>query len=154
MKKIIVLCAFAWFAAIATQAKGYAYIVFQQSSGAVQAVESDGLKITFQNGNLIATPKTGEQLSLSLADLSTMRFADEDVTAIGSPAAESGVSVSGSSIVVSLNANSWARVFTPAGVAVAQFGTAGAADTFATQALKGGVYIVKTNNTTTKILVK
>ena len=83
-----------------------------------------------------------------------MRFADEDVTAIGSLAAESGVSVSGSSIVVSLNANSWARVFTPAGVAVAQFVTADAADTFATQALKGGVYIVKTNNTTTKILVK
>ncbi len=154
MKKIIVLCAFAWMAAIATQAKSYAYILFQQSSGAMQAVEADGLRITFQDGNLIATPKTGEELSLSLASLSTMRFADEDEAAIGSVAAETGVGVSGNSIVVSLNANSWVRVFTSAGVTVAQFSTAGKANTFATQALKGGVYIVKTNNTTTKILVK
>ena len=154
MKKVFFLFALAWFTATTIKAEDYGYIVFQQSSGTEQSVDAMGLKITFLNGQLIATPKTGDPLSLSLADMAAMRFSVNGATAIRGISAAAGVSVNDGSIVVSLGANSWAKVFTPSGVAVAQFSTADTGRTFATRALQGGVYIVKTNNTTTKILIK
>ncbi len=154
MKKVFFLFALAWLTATAVQAENYGYIVFRQSSGAVQAVDAMGLKITFADGQLTATPKTGEAIRLSLADLAAMCFSTESTTDIRGLATETGVSVRDGSITVTLGAHSRASVFTPSGVTVAQFSTASSGNTFATRILPGGIYIVKTNNTTTKILVK
>lgn len=154
MKKVVFLFALAWLAVIATKAENYGYIVFQQNSGAVQTVDAMGLKITFSDGQLIATPTTGKPVCLSLADMAAMRFATESVTGISSIGTEAGVSVRDGSIAVALDANSRASIVTPSGVTVAQFSTAGTVSTFATKTLPGGIYIVKTNKTTTKILVR
>lgn len=154
MKKVFFLFALAWLTAMTAQAESYGYIVFRQNSGAVQTVDAMGLKITFADGQLTATPKTGGAVRLSLADLAAMCFSTESTTGIDGTTTETGVSVRGGSISVTLGANSRASVFTPSGVAVAQFSTAGSGNTFATRTLPGGIYIVKTNSTTTKILVK
>lgn len=154
MKKPLIIFALAWLTAATCRADDYGYVVFQQSSGTLQSVDAQGLKITFRDGQLIATPKTGEPLAISLEDMAAMRFSTEAATGISSATAESGISMQGRAIVIALPSRNRATVATPSGVVVAQYATAESAATFATQPLASGVYIVKTNNTTTKILVR
>lgn len=154
MKKLFILLALAWTTSTACRAESYDYVVFQQSSGTLQSVDAMGLKIVFRDGQLVATPKTGEPLSISLEDMAAMRFSTEAVTGIGTVEAQAGISVQGRALLLALPSHSHAVVATPSGIVVAQHSTADTAETFATQPLASGVYIVKTNNTTTKILVR
>lgn len=154
MKKLFILFALACTATTAALAEGYDYMVFRQSSGAMQSVDAMGLKIVFHDGQLIATPKSGEPLSIGLEEMAAMRFSTEAVTGIGSVKQQTSLSVQGRILVMALPSRCHAVVATPSGIVVAQHYTAGKAETFATRPLASGVYIVKTNNTTTKILVK
>ena len=154
MKKLFIISALAWLAATPGHAEDYGYVVFEHSGGTVQAVQAMGLKITFADGQLTATPATGEPLTVSLADMAAMRFATEAPTGIGSIEAGARVAASGRRITVTLGAHAHATVATPSGMAVARFCTAAAGAEFTTHALESGVYIVKTDSTTTKILVR
>ena len=154
MKKLFIISALAWLTATAGHAEDYGYIVFEKSSGAVQAVDAMGLKITFSDGKLTATPTTGEPLTMNLTDMAVMRFASEAPTGIDSPEADTSVRTDGSSIVVTLGTHAHATIATPSGMTVAQFVTTGSGETFSTRPIKSGVYIIKTDSTTTTILVR
>jgi len=65
----------------ATMAYDYPYLVFQTMDGNMQAMETDGLTITFANGQLVATNGNDSQ-TISLAQLSKMYFSGDNTTNI------------------------------------------------------------------------
>lgn len=57
------------------QADDLGYLRLVKTTGETAEVKADGLVITFQDGQLVATPAEGEALTLPLADMESMYFA-------------------------------------------------------------------------------
>ena len=67
---------------LAAQAADYEYLTIEKSDGTAQSLTAVGLKITFSNGNLMATSGT-ERATIALSDLSRMYFSNtKEATAI------------------------------------------------------------------------
>ena len=67
---------------LAAQAADYEYLTIEKSDGTAQSLTAVGLKITFSNGNLMATSGT-ESATIALSDLSRMYFSNtKEATAI------------------------------------------------------------------------
>ena len=115
----------------------YKYLVLTASDGAQTALAAEGLKLTFADGQLVATNGDGEQ-SVALASLASMAFAETDsTTGIDASLAKSG-------------ADARCEVYTLGGVHVGTYASCSALQS----QLKSGVYVVKQNNKSTKIIVK
>lgn len=142
MKRLFTLlalvAAFAWSAS----AQSYNYLTFQQTDGAVRSLSLDGLKLTFAEGNLVATNGT-TQTTFPLSALQKMFFSSEAV-GIHSASADSpvGVRIEGGTLHVDAPSDSEIAIYGIDGRRVPSTG------------LGQGVYVVKVNGKTYKVLAK
>lgn len=130
MKRFMILSVLVVTAAFA-RATDYKYLVLQQTDGTVIPLSADGLRLTFSDGNLVASDGT----TVSLTSLSMMCFS-EDATAIETISNGNDVSA--------------VDVYTVSGVLVGRYESISAAQ----QALRSGLYVMKNNGGTQKIAVK
>ena len=112
-------------------ASDYKYLVLQQTDGTEIPLPAEGLKLTFSDGNLVASDGT----TVSLASLSMMCFS-EDATAIYSLSSDSPAGV--------------IEVYTTSGMLMGHFNSTQAAQ----QSLQPGIYVMKNNGRTQKIAVR
>ena len=75
MKKILIVMV-ALLMGVGINAQGFSYLRFNGGSGAEQCVSTDGLKITFSNGNLVATSNSGNA-TIALSAMNFMYFSNE-----------------------------------------------------------------------------
>jgi hypothetical protein len=115
-------------------ADDYPYLTFETQDGTTQSVAVSGLTLTIADGNLVAANGT-QTLTLALSDLTKMYFASE-ATSIDE-------------LTSKLPADGVAEVFTLAGVSLGH-------STLSTlrSTLNAGVYIIKVNGQTLKVMVK
>ena len=134
MKKFLTIMA-ALLIALSLQAYDYPYLSFQTSEGTVQSVSVNELIITFSNGQLVLTNTDGSQ-TFSLSDLSYMFFSKEQNT--------TGVTrfedVS----------NQTVEVFTLNGLVIGRFESLQKAKA----ELKPGLYLIKSNGKTQKVVIR
>ncbi len=116
-------------------ADSYPYLTFQKSDGTTVSMESASLVMTFSDGKLIASNGTDSQ-ELTVADLSKMYFSESGATGI------QDVDVA--------DADGEAEVFSLQGVSYGKFSTV---QSFLNTA-EPGVYIVKVNGKSQKIMVR
>ena len=128
MKKLLVtlLMAGIWHVSMAYD---YPYMVFQTADGSTQAIETDGLTISFSNGQLVATNASGSQ-TFSLAQMSKMYFTADNVTSIQIVEQEA------------LDIDEAAEVYDLQGLKVTR------------QQMRQGIYILKSKKGTRKIYIK
>lgn len=112
-------------------ADDYGYFTVRQSDGQTTTFTAIGLKMTFNDGKLVAT-QNGQTTELSLANLSAMYFSDNSTTAIDG---------------VNTTVNDCVTVYTLGGIRVAE-------GTLTQLRLPQGIYIVDNNGQRTKMLVK
>lgn len=55
-------------------AQSYDYLVLQKANGNTVDLKVDGLKLTFENGNLVASYNGAAEATVSLADMAKMYF--------------------------------------------------------------------------------
>jgi hypothetical protein len=134
MKKFLTIMA-ALLVALGMQAYDYPYLSFQTSEGTVQSVSVNELIITFSNGQLVLTNTDGDQ-TISLSDLSYMFFSKEANTA--------GVTRIGDAT------NQTVEVFTVNGLALGRFESIQKAKA----ELKPGLYLMKSNGKTQKVVIR
>lgn len=142
MKRILsifaLFVAFAWSAF----AQNYNYLTFQQTDGTCQSLSIDGLKLTFAEGNLVAANGT-TQAAFPLSALQKMFFSSEAV-GIHSVSTESPVSVKIERGKLVVDA--------PLGSEISVYGIDGRR--VPSSGLGQGVYVVKVNGQTFKVLAK
>lgn len=121
--------------ALAGNAYDFPYLVFQHADGTTTTVKTTSLVITFSDGKLTATNENGSQ-TLTLSDLLSMQFSERaDATGIreNSVIKEEGI-----------------EVFTLGGRLLGKYDNAEQAKA----SLRPGLYLMKSNNKTSKITVK
>lgn len=136
MKKWFFLCAVLLAACGSVKAQTYGYLTFRSTDGTETSLASEGLKITFADGNLVAVNSANASFTASLSKLSWLQFSqtEAETTAIGSvEAATAGV------------ASEPAAIYTAGGQRLG---------TRSTGALPAGVYIVKHRDGRTSKLLK
>jgi hypothetical protein len=121
--------------ALGMQAYDYPYLSFQTSEGTVQSVSVNELIITFSNGQLVLTNTDGDQ-TISLSDLSYMFFSKEANTA--------GVTKIEDATYQTV------EVFTINGLALGRFESIQKAKA----ELKPGLYLMKSNGKTQKVVIR
>ena len=134
MKKFLTVVA-ALLIALSMQAYEYPYLSFQTSEGTVQSVSVNELIITFSNGQLMLTNTDGSQ-TISLSDISNMFFSKETNT--------TGVTR------IEDVSNQAVEVFTINGQALGRFESMQKAKA----ELKPGLYLMKSNGKTQKIVIR
>ena len=120
---------------VMAHADSYPYFTFQKSDGSTVTMESTSLTMTFSDGKLIASNGTDSQ-ELTVSDLLKMYFSEDGATGI------QNVDVS--------DADGEVEVFSLQGVS---YGTFGTLQSFKNSA-EPGVYIVKVNGRSQKIMVR
>lgn len=133
MRKTI-LTLMALVAAGGAYADEYPYLSFETSDGSLESFSVESLSMTFSGDKLIAENKDGSR-ELDVADLGRMFFSSTP-TGIADVSAE--------------QASDRREVYTLSGIHVGSFDSG--SDLRA--ALKSGMYVVKDNNNTTKIMVR
>ena len=118
---------------LAANADEYAYLSFETTDGNLESVSVESLSMTFSGGRLIVENAEGKK-EFSVADLGRMFFS----------ATPSGITD------VKTAANGCRDVYTASGMFVGRF----AAGEELKSVLKSGLYIIKDNSNTTKIMVK
>lgn len=154
MKYFLFLAAFL-LTGVAAEADNYNYLMFQTTGGATTYLNATGTKIVFSNGQLVATSGT-ESATFNLSELSYMAFSATggSTNSISNIRTGSyGIYAAGGSIVVSSNGPQNVSICNVSGAIVAKGTTSGGTTTFGGN-LAAGVYIVKVNGETSKIVVK
>lgn len=118
---------------LVASADEYAYLSFETSDGSLESVSVESLSMTFSGSQLIVENVDGRK-EFSVADLGRMFFS----------ATASGIDD------VKTVANGDRDVYTASGMFVGRY----AAGTDLKSILKSGLYIIKDNSNTTKIMVK
>ena len=67
---------------ISAQAEGFSYLRFNTGSGAEKCVATDGLRIVFNNGKLVAT-SNGGSATITLSSMNYMYFSNEGESSQG-----------------------------------------------------------------------
>lgn len=131
-KKILLILLLVIPAGVA-MADDYPYFAFQTSNGETKTLSVTGLKITFSNGNIVATNEEGANFTASIESLAKMYFSS---TATGIDAIAESVAVEG-------------EIYNVQGVRVGRTDEMGEV-----RGLPEGVYVVKREGKTHKVLVK
>jgi len=126
MKKILLLF-MALIGALTAQADDYAYLTFETTDGAKASVAVESLTLTISGTTLTA----GSQL-FTLSNLAKMYFSNTDETATGIETIDNG----------QLTMDNSAEIYDLRGHKVSK------------SEMRKGVYIVKTNNRTYKMIVR
>lgn len=117
----------------------YPYLTFVTADGGQQSVGVESLTMTIADGKLIVN-NGSESQEFALSSLVSMSFTSTSATAI------EGITVNGGDTL----GNGPIKVYTPTGTAL---GTYGSVSLFISNAPKG-VYIVKSNGKTQKIMIR
>lgn len=124
-------------------AQNYDYLILQQADGKVQGIATDGLKLTFENGNLVAD-NGKDSKSVPLGNMKRLYFTS-DITAVGSVTADEGridVSVTDGKLHVNAPEGSKVNVYSLDGRQVPA------------EKLPKGVYVVRVNDKAFKVLAR
>ena len=132
MRRLLLTMALMATAFGVAKADDYGFLTFEDSNGAGQSVVAVGTRITFADGNIIATNGTSI-VSMPLSKLARVYFSDTS-TGVEGVIADRGE----------------AEVTTASGVSVGHFSTTGQMRA----ALAKGVYIVRQNGNAFKIAVR
>lgn len=132
LKKILLTLMLVIPAGVA-MADGLPYFSFQTSSGETTTLSVTGLKITFSEGNIVATNSDGASFTTSVAALAKMYFS---ATATGIDAVAESTIAEGD-------------IYNVQGVRVRRTDEMGEV-----RGLPEGVYVVRQNGKTRKVLVK
>ncbi|MBO4891567.1 MAG: hypothetical protein J5502_03075 [Prevotella sp.] len=124
MKKIVLLC-MALVGALTVQAEDYAYLTFETTDGAKASVAVSSLTLTISGSSLTAGSQT-----FTLSNLSKMYFSTADETATGI------------SEITAATLDEAAEIYDLQGHKVAK------------DQMRRGVYIVKSNSRTYKMIVR
>lgn len=133
MKQIAFLIFLFIASAFHAYASDYNYLIFQQTDGTEQAFGVSGLKLTFENGNMLVQ-QNGVTSTFPLSQLSKMFFSG-DTTGIEQ---------------LKENEEQPLTVFSPSGVRVGVFSS----PTDLQQKLPRGVYMMKQGDKTIKVYIK
>lgn len=117
----------------------YPYLAFQRGDGTVVSIGVESLGMTISDGYLYAVNDQASK-SFVVADLTRMYFSAEDT----------GTGVPTSIDVLNTEDSGPAQVYTPSGVHVGTYSTLEAAKA----AAKGGVYIIRQNGKTLKVIAR
>ena len=133
------------------QDTNYGFLVLRQMDTTVQTVPTDGLVITFADGQL--TAKSGPTTAtVALSDLDAMYFSADDVNGLDNQqVAPVTLRVNGRLLQVSAPAGSQVLIASVGGMLIDHY-TAGN-DSQGT-ALRPGIYVVKVNGKSSKIYIK
>ncbi len=126
---------------LTASAQSYSYLTFRQADGSETSLKTSGLKLTFADGNLVAT-NGSETATFALANMAKMYFSSS-ATAISQASTES---VSASIV------NGTLQVTAPAGTSVSVYGLDGRE--MPHQGLASGVYVVKVGQKVLKLMAK
>ncbi len=117
----------------------YPYLAFQRGDGTIVSIGVESLGMTISDGYLYAVNDQASK-SFVVADLTRMYFSAED-TGTGVPTSIDELNTAD---------NGPAQVYTPSGAFVGTYSTLNAA----TAAAKGGVYIIRQNGKTLKVIAR
>lgn len=126
---------------LTASAQSYSYLTFRQANGSEKSISTSGLKLTFADGNLVATNGT-ETVTYALSDMAKMYFSTT-TTAISQ--AETG-NVSAAIVNGTLQVNA------PAGTRVSVYAIDGRE--MPHEGLTSGAYVVKVGNKVLKLMAK
>ena len=142
MKHILTLlfCA----SALTVSAQNYNFLTLQKSSGSEKSLKADHVKITFEDGNLVAT-NGSETFSAPLSQMGKMFFSD---TATSIETVETNAEALTASIV-----NGQLRTNAPVGSRISVFSLDGRLLN-AQAPISRGTYLVRINNTTLKVVAQ
>lgn len=136
------------------KASNYDYLILKQTDGTVTALSSAQLKITFANGNLIASTSAGTT-TLPLSSLSSMQFSETATTGISDLSTDKqSARVSGRTIYVSADKGSRIAVVNMAGMVVAEAVADGNGEMAVGGQQMSGIYVVKVGEKATKVQVR
>lgn len=139
----MILCSLLAGTATAASAQTYSYLTLQQQNGSETSLSIDGLKITFDNGNLVAT-NGSESTTIPLVNMQKLYFATQPTGIDG---------VEGTSATVSATiVGGRLQVNAPEGSAVSVYSIDGRQ--VGTENLSAGAYVVKVAGRTFKVLSK
>lgn len=124
-------------------AQSYDYLILQKSNGGTVDLKVDGLKLTFENGNLVASNNGTTQATVSLAEMAKMYFST-DATGIENATAADKAEVTVVDGKLQVNA--------PEGTQVDIYAIDGR-KVNANNLMKG-TYVVRINNKSIKVFVK
>lgn len=155
MKKKTSALAFATLAtALSAHADGYGYLALRQSGGDVTTLAASGLRITFADGNLVAT-QGGQTATLPLSGLDAMYFTATDAAGIsGVSAAQISLAVSGGTVKVRAAKNAKVALYGLHGACLASVTATGDGELTLAEGLRKGVYVVNVDGKATKFIVK
>ena len=117
-------------ASVGCYADDYGFLTFEQQSGTKKSIPALGTRITFVDGQALATYGS-ETYEVSIADLAKMYFSPEDIT--------TGIETVPSVVAQPQQGEQW---FTPDGRQVSN------------TSLCKGIYIVRKNGQTLKTIIK
>ena len=132
-------------------AQEYSYLVLRQLDNTLHALPTDGLVLTFADGQLSAR-NGNESTTLDLSTLDAMYFSDEDISGINEQQ-QSPVTLrlNGRLLMVSAPAGSQVLIASVGGMLIDHYR---ASDDAIQTPLRPGIYVVKVNDKSTKIHVK
>lgn len=137
-------------------ADGYTWLNLRLADGTEQSLTAEGLKIVYSGGNLVATTSDGQTSTVALSDLSAMYFSNsQSSTGISAATtAQSGVSVKNGYVYITAGDDAEVSIVNTAGMVISKQTIASGTTQTVSDKLPAGVYIIKVNNTTTKICIK
>ena len=125
-------------------AQNYDFLTFQNNDNTTKSLSVDGLKITFENGNAIATVG-GKSETFALDNLKKLYFTEKDVTGIKQVVSSDdqiNVTAENGHLIISAPEGSHVAVYSLDGRRVGD------------ENLAKGVYVVRVNDRSFKIYVK
>ncbi len=137
MKKILVLLLSVIGIAAYADDYTYPYLVFIDNSGNATTLNVSELKITFENGQLVAQ-NSDEKRTFNLSELSVMQFA------------ETGTATGIDTITTTVDSSQPIEVYSSSGILMGRYNSISEAS----QQLQRGVYIARQNEVTSKFTVK
>lgn len=153
-KKGLLLATATLAAALTAQADGYGYFALRQTGGDVTTLAASGLRITFADGNLIAT-QGGQTTTLALSGLDAMYFTAADAAGIsGLSTSQASLTVSGGTVKVAARQGAQVSLYALGGTRVASLTATGSGEQPLAEGLQKGVYILNVDGKATKFIVK
>lgn len=143
MKHFYTLLVMLLLGAMPTAAQSYEYLTFQETDGNEASLAIDNLKLTFENGTLLAQ-NGSEQVSYAISALHKMYFSatPTGIATISDQATTPSVTIKNGQLLVEGAADQPVSIYSLDGRQVAS------------QGLSSGVYIVRVGNQAFKVLAR
>lgn len=153
MKRLFILMAVLSAVCVQAGAQSLDYITFRSADGTERSVSIDGLRITFADGQLSAT-NNEESFSTPLSALSTMFFAEAPTAIRAVATADAHLSYSNGQLSVSAPQGEIVSVYGADGRLVLQHVKHADGEERIPLSVLRGVYVIKMNGETTKLMVR